>query len=58
MSAVATPLRWSPLNGRRLVQRNAWTLGVYALLLLLLLPSTLEVRHCSPRMAGMEKSLT
>jgi ribose transport system permease protein len=36
MSAVATPLRWSPLNGRRLVQRNAWTFGVYVILFALL----------------------
>lgn len=34
MSAVATPLRWSPLNQRRLVQRNAWTIGVYVVLLI------------------------
>jgi ribose transport system permease protein len=37
MSAVATPLRWSPLNQRRLVQRNAWTIGVYVILILSLI---------------------
>lgn len=36
MSAVATPLRWSPVNQRRTLQRNAWTLGVYVILLALL----------------------
>lgn len=36
MSAVATPLRRTPLNGRRLAQRNAWTIGVYVILLVLL----------------------
>jgi ribose transport system permease protein len=37
MSAVATPLRWSPINQRRMIQRNAWTLGVYVILVLLLI---------------------
>src|SRR5438270_13423759 len=33
MSAVAATARWSPRNQRRLVQRNAWTIGVYVILL-------------------------
>jgi ribose transport system permease protein len=37
MSVTATPLRWSPVNQRRLVQRNAWTIGVYIILAVLLL---------------------
>jgi ribose transport system permease protein len=34
MSAVATPLRWRSVNQRRTLRRNAWTLGVYVILLL------------------------
>lgn len=37
MTAVATPLRATPLNGRRLVQRNAWTIGVYVILVVSLI---------------------
>jgi ribose transport system permease protein len=37
MSVAATPLRWTGLNRRRLVQRNAWTIAVYIILLLSLI---------------------
>jgi ribose transport system permease protein len=37
VSAVATPLLRAPLNRRRLLQRNAWTLGVYVILFILLI---------------------
>lgn len=37
MSAVAASLSWSPRNQRRLVQRNAWTIGVYVILVLSLI---------------------
>jgi ribose transport system permease protein len=37
VTAVATPLRSRPLNGRRLVQRNAWTIGVYLILVISLI---------------------
>ena len=36
MTAAATPLRWTGVN-RRIVQRNAWTLGVYVILVALLI---------------------
>jgi ribose transport system permease protein len=37
MNAVAAPLRWTPVSRRRMVKRNAWTLGVYLLLFVLLI---------------------